>query len=239
MSPNRSTQRRNGGFTLLEILVVVVVLTITVTAALRALRVGTDTYQAGMTSGACHEECRRVVETVAVELLPAQVIYVETDPTLPPELEYLVPVDMGGDGDFVDTTGNIEWGTQEVAGPVLGSSTVYRFASNATLRESDIQFDIDGDGALDGTFLQGNLVMETTGGRTATYGQGLVVVHETDSEADMNGDGTPDPIFSVTLDKDGNFETVAINIWMVTRDKRGRYIKLNETTSVRLRNNQT
>ena len=222
----RDTDRRQcAGFSLLDLMVTMLLISI-VALSLGSLSISTTRFYAqALGRDELLDRTRRVVDEISRELFDARVLSIG-DLGDENQIVLVVPVDVGEDsndnglldagededgdgvldltdGDVTTAGGTIQWGCMEVGGARLdlpGSEhrVTYTFVAQAVVDESAIGADLNLDGDTSDTFEVGSVTRTTSNGAIRFLGSQSVVMGSPDGPADLNGDGVPDPLFSVT-----------------------------------------
>jgi len=222
--------RGKTGLTYLEIAVTVALFSVAMIITLAFMKSSFEGYDVQKTNCDSQRAAQQVLERIAIELRPAKVV--GAIPADGASIVMQVPVDPQGDGVVVDANGAIEWGAPEDTGDVVGSAITYRFVQTGTLRESADGRDYNGNGRMTDSFAVGHVARTTTRGRTTKLGEGAVVQPLGALGGDVDGDGSPDPIFSQ------NGDLVAVNLWTLRSGLNKETFMTQAATTVRLRNPQ-
>lgn len=217
--------RREAGFTLFEATITLVILLVVASALTMVFMSSNELFVYANQRGELVERSRRSIEMLEAELMMARVLSVETDGTVIPEFTYVLPIDIGedgngngvldpgedenangvldrSDGDFYDASANVQWGCLEdgVASlDVAGAPhrVTVRFEQTGTYDESVDNLDLNRDGDTTDTFARGFLRKSTSGGDVHRLGGDAVILAQPLYDGDRNNDGTPDPLFAV------------------------------------------
>lgn len=172
------------------------------------------------------ERSRRLFDELEFELMTARVVRVGSDASGLPQVEYMIPIDVGEDsngnrvldagedangnglldpmdGDVLSPDQTIQWGCIEADGARLDQvgaqhRVTLSFSSEQILEESALGTDLNNDGDQTDRFHAGSIELRTTGGLTRTFGGGYLLLGVDDPQADRDGDGVADPLFTVT-----------------------------------------
>ena len=116
---------------------------------------------------------------------------------------YSLPV-TAADGSLLDAYGNVIWGVSDSTGPKPGGTITVSFQVDRIRDEAVEEIDLNNDGDTTDRFDQGRLVKTASTGDRLALPLARVVLVRGDYTGDVNGDGQPDPLFSV--DADGQVE---------------------------------
>ena len=225
-----------GGFTLIELMIVVAVFAFIVIAILSLLKTANDNLQVDIPSGALENDARRLVEQIERMVLSSNStqVTVSSDGT---SMQFMVPVDYDADGDVLDNSFEIELGGFEEGVPTLGHWMRYRFVQNGAPNDvyaegatGNINVNVGKDFVRDDSYAMGSIVFDTQGGWTLPWGAGMVCLNAGDRDGDVDGDGVADRLFTLSG------STLTINIWMMRIVGDNEPIMVNARSSIQLRN---
>ncbi len=114
---------------------------------------------------------------------------------------YRHPLDMNGDGSFVDSSGNITWGIRGSDGNIVGSTYRIAFVADRKISERKAGNDLNGDGDSDDQLTLGYLERTTALGTKERVTPNVVLVDTKAPKSDLNGDGVADPMFELDSSK--------------------------------------
>src|SRR5262249_7954338 len=143
---------------------------------------------------AFEDRARECVEQLEREFYRAHVISVDAAPAAP-AITYQLPVDPDADGDVTDANEQIEWGSPEPTGDVLGGQIRMEWRLDRTVSEATLKEDINRDGDRNDVFKVGRLVRVTSTGKTRPFGPAAVATSSPNPGGDVSGDGVADPPF--------------------------------------------
>lgn len=107
--------RKNKGFTLIEMMVVLAIFLIIGTAMFATLHMGRKSWQMGDIQVEIQQEVRRGMSSMVKELRqswPAVIVGLPTGGIPYDAITFRIPEDIDNDGDVIDAHGNIESGSQ-------------------------------------------------------------------------------------------------------------------------------
>lgn len=197
-SPTRPTRRGSlvsvRGFSLFEVMVALLIGTVTM-GGLFSL-----THSTSDASRDLDDNLRTLQANVDVfaalrkDLVRCRVREVASDGT---GLVYNLPVPGGAGGGFVDDAGEVVWGVSDSDGVHLDGTVSLAFVFEKTVRESEEGADLNGDGDRADSFDVGRLARTSSTGERLGIPRMDVYVPSGDRGGDLDGDGTPDPLFSL------------------------------------------
>ena len=223
--PARPGARTDGGFTLIELLMSFVLSTVVV-GSLFALMSGTRGAAQALEDGLhSMQKDLGAVTLLRQELSRSRLVTIEPDGS---GLTYKLPVPAGADGAFVDDAGEILWGVDDPSGIDKDGTLTLRFEAMRTLRESDLDTDLDKDGDRGDLFEIGRLVRVSSKGTTLPFPVLTVILPKGQRLADLDGDGEMDPLFAVDPDR----RAVVLNVVRVIGQRHFRIFPVHITAAV-------
>ena len=192
MSAERARAARRGGFTLLDAVIVTVVAAMILGAAVvrGATRSGGGT---GVVRSNLFARLDKALRSIAADFERA-----DLDPpsATGDALSYQLPISGGGAGAKRDASVPTVWGIETNDGAMRGGRATLRFAADATLDESELAVDLNGDGDQRDHFELGHLERLLPDGAIEQLTGAWILQPAGDHGADVDGDGKVDPIFS-------------------------------------------
>ncbi len=227
---NSIADRPRNGVTLIEMMIVVTIFSVVVLGTFQVLTSVNDNLAVDIPLGDLENKGRRLVEQMERMIRPSSATQITVSSTNS-WINFKVPVDHDADGDVLDDSFAIEWGAFEEGVPTLSNWTYYYFNVTGTYFEGTSgNIDLNRDGDKTDQFYMGDIIFWTQGGWTRRFGNGMVCVDYLTVNGDVNGDGTPDPIFTL----DGN--SVTVNLWMARVVADNQPILVNTRSTFPLRN---
>ncbi|MGH8191292.1 MAG: PulJ/GspJ family protein [Rhodanobacteraceae bacterium] len=197
---SKSSHKR--GLTLIELMIAVAILAVLFALVYDSL-VHLSTGMSGeIASSVLNQQTERGLDRMMQTLRSAK--FQNLADTGGQQLEFYVPVDPDQDGDSLDSKLNIEWGQSgSPTGDKLNAVMAIRFVKTSTYSEASHNYDLNRDGNKTESFDIGHLEQDYYSGATVTgtptYIRSItpdIVIQKTgQTVADLNGDGTTDPIF--------------------------------------------
>ena len=213
--------RNERGFTLIEVMIAVFIMSMVMLTALSALQMAGRNVAAQTLDNMAYSAVETVVAEVAEDLHYADaagvtIIDVGNAQVITFRLPK-IPVDLDGDGTFLDADGNIEFGYNPRMLPVNGR-VMYEFVKTSDISEGtrvDLNWDTDTDDAFDVGYMQKKITNPDDASDEIILKRGNWIVQPKDNwGGDIDGDGDKDPIFV----KDGT--RVTISVWSLGADPR-------------------
>jgi type II secretory pathway pseudopilin PulG len=120
----------NKGFTLFEIVIVIILFLIISLALFGILSAGRESWYTASAQIELQQEARRAMDAVVKQLRETGSTHVSITGGDNNIITFQIPVDVNGDGDILDSNGNIEWG----AGGQQGQAIQYYLGGTDTLQ---------------------------------------------------------------------------------------------------------
>jgi len=247
--------KMSKGVTLVELMIVVALLSIVAALSMRIIVAAQRTQTQGEILANLEEKGRLFTDKLQ-EWIPSALIL--TISNYHSSLRFQIPVDPDGDGSIINpTSGYIDWGARDANGvDHLNWSYVYKFVPEVTNEEWVIGVDINEDGDLEDTFLEGRIERDILN-ESGIVQQAVVVDRNVvlrkwppTGAIDWGFRGTPngDPLFVLkdsigqeVLIPGGGGVTLTVNIWHGQLDISGnfkRYYLKNVKSTMELHNPQ-
>jgi prepilin-type N-terminal cleavage/methylation domain-containing protein len=219
------------GYSLLEVLISTVVLSAILLATLAALDAGSTTISRGEAAASVQSSALACLKQLSKELPSAKVSAIGTQGD---QITFQLPYNQDdGIGDF-DPAADISWGTEsdEFAG-----SLTFSFVTDRTLDEATDGIDYNRDGDRGDQFDLGHLQRtDNTTTKSDVISPTCFILVAGAHDGDVNGDGTPDPIFAQLTG--GTSQVLNLNLWSLRVDSVRRPYVLQLSSRITLRNPQ-
>jgi hypothetical protein len=144
------------------------------------------------------ESIRGSIETVnrvRGDLARARIISLEPDGS---SITYRLPIPPPEGQPILDENGDIRWGFSDGRGTREGGFGRLEFLPERVRNEKDERRDLNEDGDRKDVFEEGRLRLTTDAGDELGVKRVRLLFVKGDRGADVDGDGTPDPLFSIT-----------------------------------------
>ncbi len=233
--------RHDGGFTILELVIAGAVLSILLLMVFGIVSSAAGAYHWGMVTVRSQSTASNLIGLISTELVRARLLSVEVGEENC-RISFQVPVDWDGDGDLLNSDGELEWGSLGQ----LGWMCTLTFEQAKTLRESVDQQDYNRDGDRIDVFALGHLSKKYTDDLGAVQSTvdimpDMIVVRYDHLGGDIDGDGVDDPMFrrvdAAGVD-DENGRNIEVAIWILADRGKGRASLAKGSSAISLRNFQ-
>ena len=224
---------RRRGLSLLEVAVSATLLTTILMATLAVMHTGNSAVAQGEVKAAVQESGRLTLERALQPLAECRILALGLASD---SVTYQVPVYTGQEGIDFDPDYDITWGSESEPD---GGSVMVGFESLGTIDEAAEGVDYNRDGDLLDRFHQGHLARtDLVSGQVTPLGRSNLILCADDHAGDVNGDGTPDPLFHRVEGSLGGRSDVVITVWTVKTDRNRQPYLLRLKNKVTLRNPQ-
>lgn len=214
-------RQRERGVTLVDVCIAAVIVVIIVGVAYPGFKVANDTISRSGQKARLESAADRVKKAVVSQMRTGQLSTLSTA-GVPPFVD-IHPPRTGIDLTQITDDGDVPWQADTIK---------LAFRQTGKLEESKLKKDLNGDGDKYDDFALGVVEVVTPTGTRAITSAGRVILGLPSYEADVNGDGTPDPLFEL---KDRTF---TMRMHLVFRDEKDHYHKASLVHSIYLRNVQ-
>lgn len=226
----RNLDRRDRGFTFVEMMVVTGTLGILSVMIATGLQQGQQFARTEMSLTAVDSKFAESIDKVRRQIAVARVDNPILDGT---RVRIQVPVDHDADGVLYDSTGDVTFGYSVAGTPTLGAAAWYTFVVDQVVTETTLLLDANADGDQEDSFELGHLELQTPGASTPITGS-WILQNAGDPGGDIDGDGTVDPIFSLV--DTGGTGLVRLRIFAIHRVADGSFRRFGYDSSIQLRN---
>jgi len=237
---SKLTRRRDEtGFTMLELLIAGAVLAILILMVFGIVSSSAGVHDWGMVTLRSQSTASNLIGMVCTELSRARLLSVEVGEAQC-RISFQVPVDWDGDGDLLDSNGELEWGALDQ----LGWTCTLTFEQARTVSEVVDNEDYNHDGDRVDVFALGHLSKKYTDPsgavqHTIDIMPDMIVVRYDHLGGDVDGDGVDDPMFR-RVDAAGvenvDGSNVEVAIWILANRGRGRASLAKGSSTIHLRN---
>jgi len=208
-----------SAFTLIEVTLAAAIAIIIIGAVFGSLHSSQIAYNQGMTETRLQEAANRVMSQIVRMIKESRVVSVGGDGM---EITLQVPVDHDADGDVIDGSWNVEYGTKWGGADHLDGTCKIIFEVMGNSSESALDSDLNQDGDQADNFTSGRVHIRCyndTGvlKEERTISGNLIFV------GDVDGDGSLEPIFERVdhrgfVDPDGKCILAMFMVMLVGRD---------------------
>jgi len=238
--------RSARGFSLVEIMIGSLILLVVVLLAYRLLFTVQESTDRTNITAYLHNRGRTLAEALIREITEARIVSVSAENE---SIVLQVPVDHDGDGDVLDANGAVEYGFRDPANgqaPRLGWTATYTAVVEEDHSEPALKININKDGDKNDVFVSCRLerVVKDAAGVAQdriTLAHDIYLV-QNPKDADLNGDGTPDPLFKLAdaagTEVASSGSKLVLNIWVGHKAPGPEYFLHNVPVDVKLRNIQ-
>jgi len=182
------------GTTLLELVFVTAAMVIVLGGGYTVLTSASNSYGETAASLENLSGSVEVLSRLRTDLSKGKVVSVAADGS---SFTFRQPVTTGPGGSIFDAKGEIIWGIQDQSGPRAGGSCTISFRSRRILSEVEQGSDLNRDGDQNDVFEVGELVAISDAGLSLSLPRMRILVVKDDWGGDIDGDGKPDPIFTL------------------------------------------